>query len=31
MNVNNTVKKDNKSDNKFILEKVLTELLKFND
>lgn len=31
MNVNNTVKKDNKSDNKNILVKVLTELLKFND
>lgn len=31
MNVNNTIKKDNKSDNKFILVKVLTELLKLND
>ena len=31
MNVNNAVKKVNKSDNKSNLVKVLTELLKFND
>lgn len=30
MDVKNIIKKDNKSDNKFILRKVLTELLKFN-